>query len=34
MLVPMQLEFTLKLPDDRELLQKLDAVDDSKGQSV
>ena len=30
MLVPMQLEFTLKLPDDNELLQKLDAVDDGR----
>ena len=30
MLVPMQLEFTLKLPDDKELLQKLDAVDDGR----
>ena len=26
----MQLEFTLKLSDDRELLQKLDAVDDGR----
>ena len=30
MLVPMQLEFTLKLPDDTEILQKLDAVDDGR----
>ena len=30
MLVPMQLEFTLKLPDENELLQKLDAVDDGR----
>ena len=30
MLVPMQLEFNLKLSDDNELLQKLDAVDDGR----
>ena len=30
MLVPMQLEFNLKLSDDRELLQKLDAVDNGR----
>ena len=30
MLVPMQLEFNLKLTDDRELLQKLDAVDNGR----
>ena len=30
MLVPMQLEFNLKLPNDNELLQKLDAVDDGR----
>ena len=30
MLVPMQLEFYLKLPNDNELLQKLDAVDNGR----
>ena len=30
LLVPMQLEFNLKLSDDRELLQKLDAVDNGR----
>ena len=30
LLVPMQLEFNLKLSDDRELLQKLDAVDNRR----